>query len=78
MKKKQFRKLLKGLPETIDKVYDVITDEEIIMIDFMDGERVVEIVLDEDTPNQYIMKDRWGEEIDSVDKEHLLMNNLYT
>lgn len=74
MSKKQFIKLLENLPETIDQVNDELDDQDIIMIDFMDGEQVLQInYIGED---QYKLMDEYGCDICTVDKDHILKNRI--
>ena len=72
--KEEMTKLIEQLPATLAKVNEFLIDEEIIMIDFMDGEKVHEI---EQAGDEYDMLDEYGYSIDVVDINHLLRNSLY-
>jgi hypothetical protein len=74
MTKNQVTKLIEGLPSTLDQLNEVLDDQQIVMIDFMDGDQVLNIRLDGD--DQYTMIDTYGCDLDTVDKEHLLQNSL--
>ena len=80
--KKQLRKLLNKLPSSIDEVNEFLENEEVIMIDFMDGERVTFLCVIEDTIQsenvEYVMMDECCMEIDTVSIDRLKRNSLYS
>ena len=74
MKKRKVYKIISNLPETIDRLNDILDDQQITMIDFMDGDQVLHInVTDE---GMYTMLDIHGMEIDTVDKTHIERNEI--
>ena len=74
MTKDGFKTLLEQLPESIEKVSECLEDEEVVMIDFMDGERVIHLETKDD---MYVMFDRDGCDIDTVNLRHILRNSVY-
>lgn len=58
----------------INTLIEDVNEEEIIMIDFMDGERVGYIERDGDN---FVLFDVHGCEISVVDETHLMRNRTY-
>jgi len=73
--KKQFRKLLNKLPSSINDVNEMLENEEVVWIEFMDGERITSIEIDDE---QYTMMDGCCMEIDTVNVDRLKRNSLYS
>jgi len=73
--KQKFHDLLEQLPGSLEEVNDHLTEEEVVMIDFMDGERVCSLGVKDD---KYVMFDMHGCEINTVSHFHLLRNSLFT
>ena len=74
MKKRKVYKIISNLPETIERLNDILNDQDIIMIDFMDGDQVLNIELTDE--GMYTMLDIHGMEIDTVSKTHIERNEI--